>query len=1117
MRRNYYKSSFGVNKVRWYMNLRSGRITNSNQPLPRRQRNNRMSNSNNQQGEQNSPQGTGTNMSTSIGTSSAIPSNAQSVASSTSNVATNGTSGMSTNNSILGNIGTTSHLGGFFPPSGTQTHFATPLQTRPPSFDGNRPRNPSYGMPTSFMAGLQTSTSNASPQLGSGSGTNQFLTNNQGSVGYSTLPVLTTENQMAFRQLMDDSNHNMIGVLAQTMQEIFAPIVQNVTVTNRENADNMSRIVDFFAPPERRRQNQALVRANVPIIEQIADDPPYRPIREGVNLGARAQRVDAPVIREEPQRGLIEPLARVERLEVPAFREEQPRRVVMVGRNQDADAVVHGIRNANILAENNLTTMIERIMAQNGLNTGIRRPNYASPIADYVMHTDLPRGYKVPQFTKFAGDTNESTVEHIARYLTEAGDIANNENLRIKYFPSFLTKNAFTWFTTLPPRSIDTWALLERLFHEQFYMEQSKISLKELASVKRKFTEPIDEYLNRFRLLKSRCFTVVPEHELVEMAAGGLDYSIRKKLDTQYLRDMAQLADRVRQVERLKAEKARAFKSNKKERISYVETEEVEDYPDFEEVEVDLAELKQAPPYSCKLLVPTKGKEIVENEKSDKFPMKVYTFDVTKCDEIFDLLVKDGQLIVPSNVKIPPLDQRKKRGFCKYHSFLGHKTSQCFLFRDLIQNAIKEGRLKFADKPKMKVDEDPLDVADTNYSEPSCIGEINMVEANQEATPLGEESTENRNCVLVEVNKGVTENIHKQLETSIEAASLAVSKEIQATEGQENQEQELIQATEGLRLKLERVKITKPNSPQKEVWDALGEPSGKFEYLVKYSAPESSKIPIEDVKPTGWGDDDTKGEEVDDHIPQKEVWDTLGEPSGKFDYLVKYSAPESSKIQIKDVKPSGWGDDDEKGEDVDVNMVDMERPRSEMEEMGRYLEKEKYKREDSYAADTSLKDYLMLCHKGNVEIILCPRCSIICNHRIAADFERKPRARTGINWRQDNQLFRCYPRAGESLLEFLVRCHKGATKCLICPRCSAAYDQNMAGAFEIIPFAPCWNHKQMGQMGQHFQGNHNQRKPDSPCPKGARRVTFRIPAEVPTDRWLQVKTNKGKDKWRVNE
>lgn len=52
----------------------------------------------------------------------------------------------------------------------------------------------------------------------------------------------------------------------------------------------------------------------------------------------------------------------------------------------------------------------------------------------------------------------------------------------------------------------------------------------------------------------------MPEHELVEMAVGNLDYFIRKKLDTQYLRYMIQLADRVRQVEPLKIEKVRATK-----------------------------------------------------------------------------------------------------------------------------------------------------------------------------------------------------------------------------------------------------------------------------------------------------------------------------------------------------------------------------------------------------------------------------------------------------------------------------------------------------------------------------------------------------------------------------
>ena len=126
------------------MNLRSGRITNSNQPLSRRKRLNKMSNPDNQQGEQNIPHGTGTNMFASTRMSNAIPSNAQSVASSTSSVATNGTSGMSTNSSILGNTGTAGYPGGFVPPSGTQTHFATPL-TRPPSFDGNDTEIPLMG------------------------------------------------------------------------------------------------------------------------------------------------------------------------------------------------------------------------------------------------------------------------------------------------------------------------------------------------------------------------------------------------------------------------------------------------------------------------------------------------------------------------------------------------------------------------------------------------------------------------------------------------------------------------------------------------------------------------------------------------------------------------------------------------------------------------------------------------------------------------------------------------------------------------------------------------------------------------------------------------------------
>lgn len=96
------------------------------------------------------------------------------------------------------------------------------------------------------------------------------------------------------------------------------------------------------------------------------------------------------------------------------------------------------------------------------------------------------------------------------------------------------------------------------------------------------------------------------EHDLVEIEAGGLDYSLRNKLDTQYVRDMDQLVDRVRQVERLKSEKARVNR-NTKERVAYVEMDDNDqgsdvEYNHVEENEVDLAELKPSPPMHVNFL-----------------------------------------------------------------------------------------------------------------------------------------------------------------------------------------------------------------------------------------------------------------------------------------------------------------------------------------------------------------------------------------------------------------------------------------------------------------------------------------------------------------------------------
>jgi len=192
------------------------------------------------------------------------------------------------------------------------------------------------------------------------------------------------------------------------------------------------------------------------------------------------------------------------------------------------------------------------------------------------------------------------------------------------------------------------------------------------------------------------------------------------------------LAERVRHVERLKAEKARTQKYHKREKVVCIGLDESNQkfdiaFGDVETKEVDIVEIKPEPPYTCKSIRPSDGNNPIEPSNKKNVP-KTYTFDVTKCDDIYDLLVVDGQVVVPKDLKIPPLEQRQKRGFCKYHNYLGHKTSRCSLFRDLVKKGLNEGRLKFGDKPKpqMQVDYDPLKEASMMYTD---IAGRNMVEA----------------------------------------------------------------------------------------------------------------------------------------------------------------------------------------------------------------------------------------------------------------------------------------------------------------------------------------------------------------------------------------------------
>jgi len=189
----------------------------------------------------------------------------------------------------------------------------------------------------------------------------------------------------------------MVKLLTQQIGTVFNLLIRDTIRSHQVVTTQMGRISYFFAPSQ-------------PVYQPVTQIQNQQPLRLVEQMVQRQQPV--------PQPQPVEPVI-----------QGQPE-TILIDRNDNADEVFRNVRQQNIGEHNNIANLVENIMAQNGLNIGLHRPNFVSPFLELVLQSRLPKGYKIPKFTKFVGDTSESIVEHITRYLTEVGNLANDENLR---------------------------------------------------------------------------------------------------------------------------------------------------------------------------------------------------------------------------------------------------------------------------------------------------------------------------------------------------------------------------------------------------------------------------------------------------------------------------------------------------------------------------------------------------------------------------------------------------------------------------------------------------------------------------------------------------------------
>jgi hypothetical protein len=151
--------------------------------------------------------------------------------------------------------------------------------------------------------------------------------------------------------------------------------------------------------------------------------------------------------------------------------------------------------------------MADLMQNQFGLKPKMQGPTYTPPFPEWYYNVILPPRVKPPtEFTKFSGQDDTSTVEHIARYLMQLGECSSEEAFRVRYFPASLMGAALQWFSSLPPQSVSTWKELERKFHAHYFSGGSEKKLIDLATLKQRHSDTPLEFLRRFREVKGMCF-----------------------------------------------------------------------------------------------------------------------------------------------------------------------------------------------------------------------------------------------------------------------------------------------------------------------------------------------------------------------------------------------------------------------------------------------------------------------------------------------------------------------------------------------------------------------------------------------------------------------------------
>jgi hypothetical protein len=158
---------------------------------------------------------------------------------------------------------------------------------------------------------------------------------------------------------------------------------------------------------------------------------------------------------------------------------------------------------------------------------GVNYLDERSPLAPHQQVTPWPANFRAGTYPKYNGSTDPT--QYIMSYQVAVASSRGDDAIMAKSFIIALEGPALTWYTRLPPLSIDSWRSLRDKFLLNFQgYRPDTDALAELSLCKQLERETLREYYRKFLTLKSQLPSIddqIAIHYAISGLRAGVLYS----------------------------------------------------------------------------------------------------------------------------------------------------------------------------------------------------------------------------------------------------------------------------------------------------------------------------------------------------------------------------------------------------------------------------------------------------------------------------------------------------------------------------------------------------------------------------------------------------------------